>query len=67
MLMTVNRQRPQKLHQIALLCGIQTQALAAVIVIYDIQQRGETSIVVEAIFGMGPKAIQRGRSVPVVG
>jgi hypothetical protein len=54
MLMTVIRQRPQELYQIALFRGTQTQALTAVIVIYYIQQRGESSIVVEAALGMRP-------------
>jgi len=35
--------------------------------VYNIQQRTEPSVVIEAALGMRPKTIQRGRAVPLVG
>ena len=56
----------QELDKVALILIAQPEAEAAVVMIHDVEQRGETAIVVKATLGMGPQSGEwRGAIAPV--
>ena len=65
-IMIAVRQGLEIFNKIALFTGAQTQALAGVIVVHNIQQGGKAAIVIEAAFGMCPQAIERSSAVATV-
>ena len=60
------RQRLQVLNQISLFSNVQTQVLAGVVMINNVQQRGKAAVMIEAAFGMCPQAVERRGAVAAV-
>src|SRR5690349_6989416 len=60
------RQGLQVLDQISFFACTQTQVLAGVVVVDNIQQGGKAAVVIETAFGMCPQAVQRSGAITVI-
>ena len=60
------RERFQVLDQVALFLRSQTQAETAIVMVHDIKQRSEASVVIKTALAMSPQAVERRSAVSLV-
>src|SRR5712691_5250219 len=60
------RERFQVLDQVALFLRSQTQAETAIVMVHDVKQRSEASVVIKAALAMSPERVERRSAVSLV-